>query len=258
MLKRIILISLLAIYVVSCENSIFNNEDNNYPTVINAISPDELSQLQSDFFQRNKYIITSLNNFGFCASGSRDIDPPPALGPLYEMEAEIRIRNFISRNLSCVGVNNVDEITFTKLDSSNYNLNTIWFAVTPNQRIDTIEVLNTKIVFRILNRHIRMCSGNWYPDVNIPKVFNFSAENAKSLLVDRVVTHNLWGDEFEVTITQENINDSNVRLVINPVRTESEITLHVAWEVIIPGFVYYLIYVDVMSGEVIEEVTTIG
>ncbi len=258
MLKKSLLILFLGILLKGCEERDFFINDINYPTTINKIPADELSQLQSEYFQRNEYIVTSLNQFGFCAHGYRVVEPPPVLDPLSEMEADALIRNFISINQSCVGVNNINEITYSRLDSSHNSSNTFWDINTPNQRIDTIEVLDTKIVFKIQNREVRRCVGNWYPVVYIPKVFNFNSKKAKLFLVNKVVSHyDFGGEEYEVTITPECLNESSVRLVICPIKTDDKIEVRVSWEFNIPSPVYYLIYIDVMTGEIIKKEPTI-
>ena len=45
------------------------NDDNIYPTTINRLSEEALSRKRNDFAQKNPYVSSTLNRFGFCAQG---------------------------------------------------------------------------------------------------------------------------------------------------------------------------------------------
>ncbi len=50
-------------FLISCKK---NNPEPNYPTVINKLPASTLTQMKASYFQKNNYLITSLNEFGFC------------------------------------------------------------------------------------------------------------------------------------------------------------------------------------------------
>jgi hypothetical protein len=63
------------ILLYSCEKSTYLVEnDPNYPTVIEKISPNQLNTLRMDFARQNIYMQTSLNEYGFCGYGDEFID----------------------------------------------------------------------------------------------------------------------------------------------------------------------------------------
>lgn len=260
-MRNILIILVFAIGLISCEKDDYLINDDNYPTTIREISSDEISQLRSEYYLENKYIVTSLNNFGFChfRDNNPEIESPPITGSLTQQEATDIVENFVLLNKAHTGINSFDNVEFDDINSRALSPDGsfMWTFETKNQYIDTLEVLKTKIIFMIKNSEMYWCVGNWYPEIYIPSEFNFSSNKAKSLLVDKVVSHLGWTGEYEVTITQESLDKSDVRLVVNPIKTETEIEVRIAWEINIPGPVHYLIYVDVMTGKIIEKEPTI-
>jgi Zn-dependent metalloprotease len=103
-----------------------------------------------------------------------------------------------------------------------------------------------------------LCYGNRYPHIYIPGKFTFSQQKAKERLVNRVVSHyTIAAQKYDVKISASDIDKSSTRLVVYPVTKEDRIELRVTWEINIPGPVFYKIYVDVMTGEIINEEPTI-
>ena len=254
MIKKIISILFLVMCVFGCEESdLF--EDSNYPTTIHEIDFYKLSQRIATLHQENIYLRTSLNQFGFCdldrSENDRIVDDPPVIDNLTELEAIEVIKDFISQNKDLTGVNILDNLSF---NYSNLRTDT-WFFKTTNQRIDTVEVIDSRIVFQVLNGELSRCVGNWYPEVYIPATFNFNPDNAKSLLVNKVITQYSMSGEYEETITQESLDESSVRLVIIPITTDDKIELRVSWQVHIPAL-SHKIYVDVMNGKILVEEPT--
>lgn len=260
-MKNILILLVFVIGCISCEKDSYLINDNNYPTTIKQMGPGAISQLRSAYYLENKYIVTSLNNFGFC--DFHDDNPPiesaPFTNTLTQQEASDIVENFIVHNKAQTGINSFDIVEFDnntpRVHSPNGSF--IWNFETKNQYVDTLEVLKTKIIFMLENNEIYWCVGNWYPEIYIPSEFNFSSNEAKAQLVDNVVTHVGMAGEHETTITQESLDKSKVRLVVNPIKTDTEIEVRIAWEINIPSPVYYVIYVDVMTGNIIEKKPTI-
>lgn len=228
--------------------------DNNYPTTINILSQDELSLRINEYYERNLYITTTLNDYGFCSASLRDEANLTSFNSVSIDEATAIVENFISINSNETGICTVNDVAYDDIDEFGENH---WYFTTKNQTIDTIEVINTRIGFRVYNAEVVVCNNNWYPEIYVPGTFNFNPEKAKSILVNRVVTHLTWTGPLNITITSENLNESTVRLVIVPIEYEERIELKVTWEIDIPYPVHYLIYVDVMTGEIIREIPTI-
>jgi hypothetical protein len=124
--------------------------------------------------------------------------------------------------------------------------------------IDTVEVINSRIIFHIRSHELVYCAGNWYPKAYIPGTFNINRDNAKSLLLNKTVWHStIAGVPYSAQITAESLAACTVRLVIVPVTSDDKIELRVTWQVNIPAPVYYIIRVDVMTGEIISQEPTI-
>jgi hypothetical protein len=260
-MKYVCIALVFATSFISCEKVNHPDVDHNYPTTINEISADAISQLRSEYHLKNRYMVTSLNNFGFCGffDNATEIEWPPITGPLSQQEAIGIVENFALLNKSHTGISSFDDVQFAEISSSAVSSegSSMWSFETNNQYIDTLEVLDTKIIFMIKNSEMYWCVGNWYPEIYIPKSFNFNSENAKTVLVGRVVTHLGWADSWDVTITPENLSESEVRLVIKPLKYDDRIEIRVAWEVLIPYPVNYRILVDVIFGDIVYEEPTI-
>jgi len=263
MRKQLLIFLFFACALVSCDKmDLLYSDDPNYPTVIKKLSPSVVTDLKTTFAQKNIYFISSINEYGFCGLGELNDaqDSPPLLNPLTQGEAIEMAKKFVSQNPSITGVKNTADlkITMEYSDTGYWDNATYWHGHSADQFIDTIEILNSQIQFQIKNRELRSCIGNWYPDVYIPNKFNVSRDKAKSSLIDKIVWHStIAGVPYSATITNASLAASTTRLVIFPNTFNNQIELRVTWQINIPGPVYYIIYVDVMTGELISEQPTI-
>lgn len=264
MLRNYFLLTILTIIFLSgCRKSEDVFWDANYPTTINKLDDQILNKLKVDFYKNNIYITSSLNQFGFCDLEEihENSFSPPLLNVLSETEAINKAKDFIEKNKKFLGAPNSLAIDFSRAELSTgiyWDNASWWFLVTKNQKIDTIDVLNTDIRVNIKNQEVVFCVGNWYPSVYIPHDFQVNQSKARSILLGRSVSHiTFGGDVYKVKISQGDLDASKINLKIYPVETEDKIQLHVIWAINIPAPVYYLIYVDVMTGEIIGEQPTI-
>jgi hypothetical protein len=262
MARKILILILLSLSLWSCDRQdVLLDKDSAYPTVISKLSSAVLSQEKSSFLQANPYMKSGLNQFGFCAlDENRNVASPPLLTPPTQAEAEAIVRNFVSKDSKYIGIKNPSDLTFTSVESSTgyWDGATYWYLRTPNQKIDTIEVLYTGIIFHVKNREMCYCSGNWFPYVYIPNKFNISKDMAKESLLNKVVSHyDIAGQRYDVKIQAPDLSASTVRLVVLPVTLEDKIELHVTWQIDIPAPVFYRIYVDVMTGKPVGDEPTI-
>ena len=233
--------------------------DPNYPTTINKLNYSTLSQNRETYSLRNIYLQTSLNEFGFCANGDVSSEIPPILESLTEEEAVETVKNFVATNPYETGVENILELRFDRifLRSGYTDGSTKWIITSSCQKIDTIEVENTNISFRIRNREVEACTGNWFPEIYIPSSFIFSQTQAKSRLLNKVVEHyNIAGEKYYQTITSGGLESSNITLCILSMTQDECIELRVAWKIWIES-VSYIIFVDVMTGEILSQEPTI-
>ena len=232
-----------------------------YPTTISKKSDDELAGLRSDFSARNKFVSSSINDFGFCDLVSDPVNPgiPPAAGIIDEKAAIGTVKDFAAENADETGITDTSKLTFSyKFTGTIYNGATEWYLGTKNQLIDTIEVLNSIILFHIVNGKVTYCSGNWYPDIYIPHNFNLSREKALHKLEGKTVYHyTIIGAKYSENITRQELDNSNINLKVLPVKDENSIKLYLCWMINIPAPAFYKMYVDVMTGDIIAEEPTI-
>jgi hypothetical protein len=256
---------LLLTYIVlfcSCEKSTCLIEnDPYYPTIVNKVSPDRLNTMRLDFANRNVYLMTSLNEYGFCGYADDIIQAatPPVDSTVTGPEAIEIAKEFLVRNSDFTGIKKADKLDFRRVEMMNgfWDGNKGWHLNTADQRIDTIEMLNTSIMVNIRGKEVYYCVGNWFPDIYIPKKFNFNNAASKESLINMTVTHYGWSGPFDVVITRESIQNSSTRLYVLPIEVNNHTELHLAWCINIPQPVYFKIYVDVMTNEVIGEEPTI-
>ncbi len=263
MTKHLLIFILCAYTLSGCDKSnLIYSADPNYPTVIKKLDSNTLSGLKTSYAQKNKYLTSSLNEFGFCHPDetNNSVDSPPLLNMPTQPEAIEIVKSFVLQNSAFTGIKNPATITFSDIfESSNY-----WDGAsslvlkTANQRIDTMEVMYTQIIFHLKSRELVYCADNCYPDIYIPNKFNINQKDAKTSLLNKVVWHStIAGVPYSATITAASLAASTIHLVVLPITINDQIELRVAWQINFPGPVYYLIYVDVMTGEVIGEQPTI-
>ena len=263
-MKKLFLISLLITFtLLSCKiTDLSNPVDSNYPTVVKKLSATTLSELRSSFAQKNKYLTSSLNEYGFCSllEGNVAVATPELLPMPSQSEAIEIVKTFVSQNSTSTGVKNAADLTFSEIFSGSpfWDGASSLVLKSANQRIDTVEVINSQIVFQLKSRELVTCQGNWYATVYIPSKFNINREYAKASLVSYVVWHStIAGVPYSATITTSSLEASTTRLVIYPLTIGNQIELHVTWQINIPGPVYYILNVDVMTGEIVSKQPTI-
>ena len=262
MKNLLLLIIVSSILLLSCEkNELVYTEDGNYPTVYTKLNPDALSEARTTYFQNNKFMQSSLNKFGFCdlVEDNRTVDSPPLSTPLTESEAIAKVKDFVSKNPDFTGVKNADDLTFARINSSTgyWDGATYWHLKTSNQIVNNVEVLYSQISFNVKNKELHTCIGNWFPEIYIPANFNITQDKAKALLLNMVVSHyTIAGQEYTVKISSSDLKNSTTSVVVIPVEDEDKIELRVTWQINIPA-VHYIIYVDVMTGEIISKQPTI-
>jgi hypothetical protein len=228
--------------------------DPNYPTTFYKLDPGTLSDSISAFTDRNKYIVTSLNDFGFC-SGSGLFSSPPHQDNITQEEVIKVAKNFALLNKAETGIENPDELVFTEINTYTINNNIRWGLKSSTQRIATTEVIGANIYFTIINKEVVECVGNWYPNIYIPLNFNINQEQAKNLLIGRVLgDEDISGYPYYMTISSDNMNSASIKLAIIPLNKGQSIQLRVTWEIYV---LHHRIYVDVMTGEIVYDMSMI-
>jgi hypothetical protein len=261
MLRTLSIIFLILILAVSCEKPLDYNIPENYPTTFKKLSSKNLSTMRASYAQKNQYMTTSLNDFGFCDwfGDLLSVGIPPPQNIITQSEATDIVRNFVSNNSTETAVKDPNDLNFYKVRNYTGSDGAIrWHFISSNQKIDTVEVLNTKFLIYLTNNEVSLCVGNWFPDIFIPSEFNISQTKAKADLIGKVVTHHRFeGSPYTVTISEADLVGSITGLKVLPIENDNNIELRVCWQINIPGPVYFKIYVDVMTGKIVGQEPTI-
>jgi|WetSurMetagenome_2_1015567.scaffolds.fasta_scaffold48375_4 hypothetical protein len=260
-MKRLFIIILLFSALLSgCEKSTdpqqkFSNSGV-YPTTYMKLDSTLTIQRRSDYLLKNKYLYSSLNTFGFCDWNGDPLlrGTPPYKGDVSESEAITIIKEFVSNNSSETGISNLDYLDFSKPDKeTGYAGSILWYFHSQNQKVDNIEILNSSILFVLTNKCITTCLHNWYPDVYIPNNFNYDQTKAKTILIGQQITYGSWsGAGTSKTITENDLSGCSFDLKIMPIDFSDKIELHVCWKINAPDL-FYIFYVDVMTGEILSK-----
>jgi len=245
----------------SCDqNDITVSGDKNYPTTYKKLDANALKQLRTDYAKANPYLSSSITDFGFCGSTEDNINSPwPGRVPdLTKEEAINATKSFITQNSTLLGVKDIEYITFSRVDSYTiYEGSLKWYISTNTQKMGGLEVYDTYLTFSLTNGKMTYCSGNWYPYIYIPDRLNINEVKAKSILLNKVVyLSDLSGKPVPMTITAKSLETAQFSKLIDPIKTTDKIELHVVWVVSIPE-VFYVIYLDVMTGEILGGYPTV-
>jgi hypothetical protein len=257
MTKNLLKLLTISFLLLSCERESLY-VDPVYPSTYFEIPTGLLSSMRTSLSSNYPYLKTSVNQFGFCywPDDYIDTNPPPIPNLLTEAAATQLARNFISGQPAETGIKNLGDLVIARTYPLTGGIH--WTVVTSNQKVNNIEVVYTEVVIRITNGALVSCVGNWFPDIYIPDKFNFNESGAKSNLIGKDVTHyNIGGGKYYVTIAKPDINNTSGELKIVPITTDNKIELRVTWMFNIPSPVYCMVYVDVMTGEIILQVPTI-
>ena len=233
-------------------------DDRMYPTTIYSVSEGELLQMRNDFAQRNPYFFTSLNQFGFCATGFYVPAKSIPAGSFTKEEAIAAVKEFVARNPEYTGVSDTNDLHFKSVGLITTD-GLRWKLVAENQTVKGIEVEWTDIVFHTKNRAVEFCNGNHFPYVYVPKKFKFDAEQAKSQLLGKEIFHyNIGGQQYSAGfVTTGHLQQSTTKLIIVPIKTDDKIELRVAWQIYLGSPLHYIFEIDVKTGEIIREMPTI-
>ncbi len=231
--------------------------DPDYPTTFFRLDSTTLSQKRSAFAEKNIYLRTSLDEYGFCGYGGGLVDAESSpVSDLTRDEAIEVIKRFISINPAETGIENPSDLDFSKLRYSTNGAGNILWHYSAYQTYETIEVLGAVVQLNILYSEVTSCTGNWYPNIYIPDNYVLNQEQAKTLLLGRVVSNYDGVGLYSITISAQDLYSSSVKPVIFPIETEEKIELRVSWQIWMDS-ISFQIYVDVMTGEILGRVPTI-
>ncbi|MDP4238304.1 MAG: hypothetical protein Q8904_02395 [Bacteroidota bacterium] len=252
---------LFILFVQGCgQNELILNSDTRYPTTYKKQDATTLIQMRREFATANPFLTSSITDFGFCGFLDNLLPAPwPARIPdLTRSEAINATQSFIAQNSSFLGVKPSEKVTFSRVDSFTVSDGSVKWHLSSNlQKQDTLEVYDTHLNFSLTNGKITSCEGNWYPAIYVPAKINVNKDRVKSILLNKVVyLSDIAGRPIPMTITAKSLETAAFSNMIYPLKTTAKIELHVVWVVSIPD-VFYVVYLDVMSGEIIGGFPTV-
>ncbi len=256
MRRQLLKLVTFSLLLIGCEKNDLSI-DPDYPTTYYKLPDVLVSQMRTSLLNEYKYLHSTLNEFGFCypSENNEGTEPPSAVNYLTESKSIEFIKEFITKRTSETGVKNPEDFNISEVYPLSGGIH--WVVVSSNQKVDTIDVIYTNIIFRFKNGELVNCEGNWYPDIYIPDKFNFSAGDAKTHIIGEKVSHlGFGGDQYFQTISKSSIENSTADLKIVPVSSPDKIELRVAWMIYLPEL-SSKVYVDVMTGKIIRQESTI-
>jgi hypothetical protein len=234
--------------------------DRNYPTTLKKMDIEKLHQMRTDFAIANPFLITTISDFGFCGIWANSVTPKSTtrIPDLSREEAINAVKSFITMNSILLGVKNVDEVTFARIDSSVvYDGSVSWHLLSNFQKYDGLEILDTNLNFVLMNGQMTYSAGNWYPTIYVPSRINIDEVKVKSKLLNKIVyLSDFAGKQVPITITTKSLETTTIYKCIYPVKNDDNIELHVIWRVNIPD-VFYVVFLDVMTGTIVGGYPTI-
>jgi len=260
-MKKIVLMIIPALIcgmvLTSCDSKIGdeNQIDIKYPTTIHRLSEETLMQMRSDFAQRNPFFFSNVNHFGFCALVEGSYGMPVPLDEVFtEEEAIESVKEFVLRNPEYTGINNLDNLHFKSVSQAGGTGREIsWVLIAKSQIINGTEIMGTGFVFHTRYRAVVGAWGRYFPNVYVPVKFNLDVEKAKSKLRGKELYWYGYAGKISLgKVTKNNLQECSANLIIVPLITEEKIELRIAWQIIFDAGGYPF-YVDVMTGEIIQE-----
>ena len=247
---------LFILFIHSCDqNNVTLNNELSYPTTYKKLDIATLKLMRTEFATANPYIVSSINDFGFCGFLDSILQAqwPARIPDLTRSEAISIAKSFLSKNSTLLGVRTSDVFTFFRSDSITIFEGSLkWYIAADYQNYEGLVVYDTYISIDITDGKVTSCSGNWYPYIYIPSKFNIDDEvKVKAAVLNKVVyLSEMDGTPAPQTITSKSLETAGFSKMIYPVITKNQIELHIVWVVNIPD-VHYVVYLDVMSGEII-------
>jgi hypothetical protein len=264
----VIFVCSLVLVSSSCKKTVDLPIDHNYPTTIRALNTVDYNNSLTSFFTRNPDIITALSPFGFCSSVygmDKEYYIPPKNGIISREETISLAKSFIDRNPKQTGISDTSFLEFVYASQYfGYDSNSFWILQTQTQFVDSLEVLNSNISFKITNGKVIECTGNWYPEIYIPAKFDISKEKALQNLIGADCGICGWVGCTSDKVKQSDLSTAQISIVIYPVivgpvdkpGSNSKTELRIAYKISLPS-TYYIFYIDVMDGKLISSECTV-
>jgi len=264
------IILLLILFLLGCskdelqtEDTLFKNNDHNYPTSIKKLSKTEIEKRQKEF-EEGQLTFSLIDSFGF-VGWSYDDDFEVRKQLYSEQFSNINslttlIKLYLFDKGKFTGITDTSQLVpkkidvlfqdyggvYSRTDDTKYNHLGIDFGT---QSIGGLEVISSLLTVSATANGVHYIFGHWYSNAYIPQVDQVTVKLAKSILVGRKLTsYNGWGQESNQIIAEENLVE--YRKVIYPFINGAQLELRVCWE-FNPS--HWQILMDTSTGEILVE-----
>lgn len=280
-MHRIITYSVLVgftIGMISCNLLSVEESLADYPTIYSSIGFSDLEEMNEEYQSaNNNHICSTLNRYGF--TGYSELFFENGVSPCLTREV-VRVemnntdtlvttaKKSLLKNSSYTGVQDTTLLTAAEVlplygcticDGPDVNNVPIEWKVTfANQKVDSVEVLETEIVVFIDALGVNRIWGNWYPDFEVPGFVIYGYEEVQNNLVGwQIDMRPYTGEEIIYTVKEQDLTITPERRYL-PIENEGkqQLEIRVCWAIPInyenDNFEGWTAYVDIQEGFLIK------
>jgi len=233
------------------------SHDSGYPATLFPLPPDTLAQLQTQFEILNDHkICTGLNKYGWtghdcCRRSNPGIRIAGETDAMWcAVHTLIKNSRFTNVKDSIALMSAVPRVTCISDDSTHWGIR---FGA---QRYHGMEVRNTGITVSLYGDGVFNIDGFWYDDFYIPPEEAVDRDMAACMVTGKEIEWSgIGGEPHLFTVTGKSVGN-DIQKVISPLLLEDAIELRIAWKIpiLFDSFTGWHIYMDVMTGEILETV----
>lgn len=261
--------------LLACDSLSVEDKNEDYPVLIKRVDLETLKSLNDEYHQNNNGLICSTLNEYALTGYSRILflnDENPCLSRT-ELKKEVQYQNrfddvakqSLLQNSKFTGTTEASKLVISQItplkgcticegpDIDNVPLQ--WKFEFEPQKINNIEVSNTKITVYMDANGVNRIWGNWYNVID-PGFVEFGTNHVKEYLIGLKLRYaNEQNQIFEQIVSKEHIQ-GEPELRFTAIDVEEGMEIHKAWEVNIllqnTDSIKWKVYVSTVSGTIID------
>jgi hypothetical protein len=233
-----------------CDSLSLDENEGDYPVIIEEIPLDELQSRNNQYHQKNKGLICStLNEYGY--TGFSRVLFPNGINPCltrekvnqelpYQEDLLTQVQFQISNNSEYTGIQDTDQLIVREIISldgctvcEGPDINNVplqWKFTFEPQIVNEIEVLGTELVVYIDINGVNRIWGNWFKVID-PGFIEFGSNNAKKDVIGLKLRYtNNQNQILEQDVLESQVLD-NPKLKYSTIETEKGLEIHKVWVV---------------------------
>lgn len=253
MIKKYHLLAIPLLFLTACDVFNIDGEQLIYPTGIEKLPMEELSERNSEYQAQNENICSTLNEYGF--TGYSDVlfegMETPCVNltvPRIELNdpdtLEDLAKETLVLNSEYTGVMDLDALELIEMEplrgcivceGPGIDSRTLqWKFVFNRQSIEGIEVHNSYITVVVDANGVNRIWGNWHQDFYLPQRANFLQDEILEVLDGQTIVWEENGSIIEHTIVSENLDVSERKMIV-PFEDDNKLEMRVGWVIEIPS-----------------------